>query len=177
MRETMPNSAIKVTAIADNVVLAGNVSSSLEASRAYNLAVGFTGDPKKVVNMLSVMGGQQVLLKVRVAEMSRTIAKQFSVNTAGAVNVAGVPILPTTTNPYGLLGHALADASGVQVGSACGASQFLPQVAQTVSNAATNGFQTDLVIDPVTKTNILLPTNPLSFETARQATDSLNNSV
>jgi pilus assembly protein CpaC len=177
LRETMPNSAVKVTAIADNVVLAGNVASSLEAKRAYDVAVGFTGDPKKVVNMLSVMGGQQVLLKVRVAEMSRTIAKQFAVNTSGAVNVGGVPILTSTSNPYGLLGHALSDASGAQIGSSCGAAQFLPKVAQTINNAATSGFKTDLVIDPVTKNNILLPTDPLYFETAREATDTLNSSV
>ena len=43
---------------------------------------------KKVVNMLSIAGGQQVMLKVRVAEMDRNIAKQFGVNLAGAAIVA-----------------------------------------------------------------------------------------
>jgi pilus assembly protein CpaC len=138
MAETMPNSAIKVTAISDNVVLSGNVATALEATRAVNLATGFTGDPKKVINMLSVSGGQQVMLKVRVAEMDRNIAKQFGINTSGALTAAGIPILAGSANPYGLLGHALADASGVQLGSSCGASQFLPQIGQAIASTMTN---------------------------------------
>ena len=67
----------------DNVVLTGSVSSALESTRAADLAASFAGDPKKVVNMLSVAGGEQVMLKVRIAEMDRQIAKQFGVNLAG----------------------------------------------------------------------------------------------
>jgi pilus assembly protein CpaC len=141
MRQTMPNTDIRVTAIADNIVLAGNVASALEAKRAADLAVGFTGDPKKVVNMLSVSGGQQVVLKVRVAEMSRSIAKQFGINSFGALNVAGVPILTGTTNPYGLLGHALSDVSGGQIGSIC-PDAFLPHVTGTSTAATTTGNST-----------------------------------
>src|SRR5690606_23060640 len=38
--------------------------------------------PGKVVNMLSVQGTQQVMLKVRFVEMERGLAKQFRVNAA-----------------------------------------------------------------------------------------------
>ncbi len=141
MKLTMPNADIKVTAIADNIVLAGNVASSLDASRAVNLATGFTGDPKKVINMMSVAGVQQVVLKVRVAEMSRSIAKQFSVNASSAVNVGGVPILQTTNNPYGLLGHALSDASGGQIGSVC-QQAFTPHTSGSVTTSSTTGNTT-----------------------------------
>ena len=93
MAASMPKSAIRVSTVSDNVVLSGNVPNALEAKKAVDLAAAFTGDPKKVVNMLSVAGGEQVMVKVRVAEMSRSIAKQFSINAAGAVNVGGVPII------------------------------------------------------------------------------------
>ena len=73
----------------DNVILAGTVSSSEEASRATNLAASFTGDAKKVVNMLGVAGGEQVMLKVRIAEMNRNVAKQFGVNMASAQFIGG----------------------------------------------------------------------------------------
>ena len=73
----------------DNVVLTGTVASALEATRAADLAASFTGDPKKVVNMLRIAGGEQVMLKVRIAEMDRNIAKQFGVNLAGAKIVGG----------------------------------------------------------------------------------------
>ena len=93
MKADLPNSAIKVSAMNDNVVLSGTVSSALESTRAADLAASFTGDPKKVVNMLSIAGGEQVMLKVRIAEMDRNIAKQFGVNLAGAAMIGGVPIV------------------------------------------------------------------------------------
>ena len=137
IRATMPKSSIKVTAIADNVVLSGNVPSAVEASRAASLAASFTGDPKKVVNMLSVAGGEQVMLKVRIAEMDRSIAKQFGVNTSAAVNAAGIPMVMGTNNPFGLLGHALADASGGQFGSVC-AQKFFPNTTGSISSTLGN---------------------------------------
>ena len=162
MQLTMPNSAIKVTAIADNVVLSGNVSSALEASRAVNLATGFTGDPKKVVNMLSVSGGQQVMLKVRVAEMDRNIAKQFGINLSGAVNIAGVPILSGTSNPYGLLGHALSDASGTQIGSVC-QQAFTPNQSGSVTTSSTTGNSTvNTVTSGINNTGTAYNTNIVS---------------
>lgn len=125
MKINMPNSAITVSAMNDNVVLGGTVSSAMEASRAVELAASFTGDPKKVVNMLKVAGGEQVLLKVRMAEMDRNIAKQFGVNLAGEMNINGSPIIGSTSNPFGLIGRALNDASGARVGAICGASAGL----------------------------------------------------
>ncbi len=92
----MPNSAVQVQAMNDNVVLTGSVSSALESTRAADLAARFAGDPKKVVNMLTVAGGQQVMLKVRIAEMDRSIAKQFGVNLSAAATVGGVPVIAAT---------------------------------------------------------------------------------
>jgi pilus assembly protein CpaC len=141
MKATMPKSAIKVTAMADNIVLSGNVPSAIEASRAVNLAVGFTGDAKKVVNMLSVAGGDQVMLKVRIAEMDRSIAKQFGINTSAAASVAGVPMVLSNNNPFGLLGHALSDASGGQIGSVC-PQQFFPNTSSTSTAQTVTGNST-----------------------------------
>ena len=120
MKNNLPNSAITVQAMNDNVVLTGEVSSAMESTRAADLAASFTGDPKKVVNMLKVAGGEQVMLKVRMAEMDRNIAKQFGVNLAGSASISGTPIIASTANPYGLLGQALSDLSGAQAGSLCG---------------------------------------------------------
>ena len=120
MKADLPNSAIKVSAMNDNVVLTGTVASALESTRAADLAASFAGDPKKVVNMLRVAGGEQVMLKVRVAEMQRQIAKQFGINLAAAGHGrrrADRRCRPTIQ--FGLLGRALADLSGGQVGQVC----------------------------------------------------------
>jgi pilus assembly protein CpaC len=123
MKASLPNSAIQVQAMNDNVVLTGSVSSALESSRAADLAARFTGDAKKVVNMISIAGGQQVMLKVRIAEMDRNIAKQFGIDLSAAAKVAGVPAVIGTSNPFGLVGKALSDLSGGQIGEVC-PSQF-----------------------------------------------------
>jgi pilus assembly protein CpaC len=117
--ENFPGSNIHVSAMNDNIVLTGTVSSSVEATRAQDLAASFAGDPKKVVNMLKVQANEQVMLKVRIAEMQRQIAKQFGIDLNAAINAWGVPIVAATTNPYSLLGRALSDASGVAVGPKC----------------------------------------------------------
>jgi len=120
MKMAMPNSAIQVQAMNDNVVLTGSVASALEASRAADLAARFAGDPKKVINMIGIAGGQQVMLKVRIAEMNRNVAKQFGVNLAG-VKIAGgsTPLAFSTANQFNLVGQALSDLSGAQAGQVC----------------------------------------------------------
>lgn len=116
MRANLPDSTIKVEALNDNIVLTGTVGSQMDATRAADLAGRFAGDPTKVVNMLKIAGGQQVMLKVRVAEVQREIAKQLGIDLAAAARMGGVPIIAQTANPFGLLGRALSDASGAQLG-------------------------------------------------------------
>ncbi len=119
MKASLPNSAIAVQAMNDNIVLTGTVNSALESSRAADLAAKFAGDAKKVINMLSVAGGAQVMLKVRIAEMDRNIAKQFGVNLAAAKMVGGTPLVGSTSNQFNLVGQALSELSGGQVGQVC----------------------------------------------------------
>ncbi len=117
MKSDLSNSTIKVSAMNDNIVLTGTVANAADATRAADLAGRFIGDPTKVVNMLQIDAGQQVMLKVRVAEVQREIAKQLGINLTAAATAAGVPIVASTSNPFGLLGRALSEASGVQIGN------------------------------------------------------------
>lgn len=141
MKQSLPYSSINVQALNDNIVLTGSVSSAAESMNAADLAARFVGDPKKVINMLSVAGGAQVMLKVRIAEMDRNIAKQFGINLSAAANVNGVPVITNTSNPYGLMGSALSDLSGAQIGSVC-ASQFNPSITGSVTSSLTTGNNT-----------------------------------
>ncbi|HEY1613554.1 MAG TPA: type II and III secretion system protein family protein [Rhizomicrobium sp.] len=125
LHSNFPGSDIKVTALNDNVVLTGTVANAQDAARVQDLAARFAteagkqADPTKVVNMLRVRGREQVMLKVRVSEIQRNIAKQLGVNLSAATSMAGsagIPIIAQTTNPYGL-GSILSQASGAQIGS------------------------------------------------------------
>jgi pilus assembly protein CpaC len=59
------------------------------------------------------------MLKVRIAEMQRTVAKQFGINAAAAGMVGGYPYAFSTGNQFSLVGHALSDLSGGGVGQVC----------------------------------------------------------
>src|SRR3954470_16789794 len=145
IRDNMRGSNIHVSAMNDNVVLTGSVSSATLSTRAQDLATSFAGDPKKVVNMIKIEANEQVMLKVRISEMQRQIAKQFGVNLSEAAIAAGVPIIASTGNQFGLIGRALSDASGAQFGSVC-PGHFLPDVrSQTVTHIPPGTSSTTIV--------------------------------
>jgi pilus assembly protein CpaC len=135
---SFPDTDVKAQAINDTVILTGHVASAQEAQRAVDIAASFTGDPKKVVNALTIRSGDQVMLKVRIAEMQRTVAKQFGIDLTSAMTVAGVPMGFGTSNQFGLVGHALNDLSGGQIGSVC-QQKFFPG-----SNTSTNTTTTSI---------------------------------
>jgi pilus assembly protein CpaC len=81
------------------------------------------------------------MLKVRIAEMDRNIAKQFGVNLGAAGNIGGVPLAVATGNPFGLLGHALSDASGGVFGQSCPGA-FFPTGGSSGSSSLTTGNNT-----------------------------------
>ena len=176
IKDGMPDSAVRVQAMNDNVVLNGSVSSALESTRAADIAARFAGDPKKVVNMLTIAGGQQVMLKVRIAEMDRSIAKQFGVNMATAANVNGVPVIAATSNPYGLLGSALSNLSGAQIGASCGAA-FVPTVTGTITTTVTNNVSTNPAILAPGQANGITTTNNTTNCTAPNNAQGILNAL
>lgn len=80
LKKLLPEEEIEVSVIRDSVFLGGNVRSTAAASSAMNIAQRFVANPANVHNMLKVTGSQQVILKVRVAEMDRIIRKNLQVN-------------------------------------------------------------------------------------------------
>jgi pilus assembly protein CpaC len=111
LRRFIPESDIKVEIISDNIVLTGTVRTPQDASQAEKLAEIFvkggeattrnvsasstsaTGDASvalfnedrqqsQIVNMLTIEAEDQVMLKVTVAEVSRSVMKQLGVNSA-----------------------------------------------------------------------------------------------
>lgn len=85
LNQILPGEKIEVRTANDGIVLSGTVSSAQKLQRALELAERYA--PERVSNMMSVGGVQQVMLKVRFAEMQRTVAKslQASLATGGSV--------------------------------------------------------------------------------------------
>lgn len=92
LRDILPREPIEVRTANDGVILSGRVSSSRKLARALELAERYA--PGKVTNLMMVGGTQQVQLKVRFAEMSRTVAKglesSLNVNTTGTDGTGAV---------------------------------------------------------------------------------------
>ena len=86
--QLLPGEGIEVRAAGDTIVLSGVVSGAAKVDRALSLARAYAGDA--VVNMMSVGGTQQVLLKVKVAEINREVGKNLgvSITALGAGNRA-----------------------------------------------------------------------------------------
>ncbi len=77
LAQLLPDSNITVTVFRDSIFLTGKVRSAAVAANAVDIAGRFAGS-ENVVNLMSVLGGQQVILKVRVAEMDRNVRKDLS---------------------------------------------------------------------------------------------------
>lgn len=90
IRRVAPNDRVHVEAVNDSIVLTGSVASAAESERIQRLAERFVAKPELVMNMLDIRGAQQVMLKVRVVEMQRTIIKQLGFNTNAIINQAGM---------------------------------------------------------------------------------------
>ncbi|CPF15679.1 type II and III secretion system protein family protein [Burkholderia pseudomallei] len=98
LRQLMPRERdIRVSTAADTIVLAGNVSSAQAAQQAVAIAKAYSnrtnagaagsggGARADVLNMLTVTSPQQVMLEVKVAEVSKTLINQMG----SAVNIQG----------------------------------------------------------------------------------------
>ncbi len=105
LRQILPNEQIEVRTANDGIVLSGTVSGSAKLARALELAERYA--PDRVSNLMSVGGVQQVMLKVRFAEMNRSVAKNLSTSLGfgGSDVTAGF----NTLNTQGALSNALAN--------------------------------------------------------------------
>lgn len=100
VRRTIPGSRIVVDTIGENVVLSGTAKNPAEAKLAFDLATRFTGDEKKVISSIVVRGSEQVMLKVRVAEVQRNVLKQFGINTTAVFSIGKFAFNLANVNPF-----------------------------------------------------------------------------
>jgi pilus assembly protein CpaC len=80
LRLAMPEASIAVSTTNNFVLLTGTIANPDDAEEAENLVQAFVGDSTKVVSRLKTATPMQVNLKVRFAEVSRTLAKEINGN-------------------------------------------------------------------------------------------------
>jgi pilus assembly protein CpaC len=89
LSRVLPGSSVRVEAVNESLILSGEVASAADADKAVRIAQSFVGSPERVINMLSVADSEQVMLKVRVVEVNRTVIKQLGVNLNAIIGQLG----------------------------------------------------------------------------------------
>src|SRR5579863_2957332 len=107
LKATLPNSDIQLEGLGDGVILTGTAASPIEAQQAGDLAARLVGGAEKVVNSITVRGRDQVMLKVTVAEVARSIIKQLGIDLSGKLNYGTAVVNFNNTNPFTQTGQAL----------------------------------------------------------------------
>lgn len=102
----VPNAPIAAEAVGDGIVLTGTTRSTLDADRAVQIAQSWAGAPENVLSLLSIDGAEQVMLKIRVVEMQRSLLKQLGINWNTGVNFgefdpAELANLPNRVDQFG----------------------------------------------------------------------------
>lgn len=108
IRGFVPNGSVKVHSVPDGLMLQGSVDSAKMAEDIRSLAQRYVGPQGSVVNQLKVKSSTQINLRVKIAEVRRSVVNQLGINWAtsplenlrfGLFTGRG---LASRTNPTGL---------------------------------------------------------------------------
>ena len=150
----IPGSNIKAEVLNETVILSGTVRAPADAARASSIASRFIVTPNpeanerhaaKVINMIAIEGEEQVMLQVVVAEMQRSILKQFGINIGAEINIGnfatgfmtanGLPL--TSAAGLARMGHVGSDTT-VPIGQGCVAIFDQSLIPDVVGNSGFN---------------------------------------
>jgi pilus assembly protein CpaC len=110
----VPGAAVRAEGINGSIVLGGQVANAADADKAVQIARAEVARPELVLNMLSIAGKDQVMLKVRVIEVQRNVIKQLGFNLNALIGQAGnAQFMLGTAATYAINGSLL---GGVNAG-------------------------------------------------------------
>jgi pilus assembly protein CpaC len=100
LKQSLPNSEILIDGVGDGVLLSGSAASPVEAQQAADIAARLVGGSEKVVNSIAVRGRDQVMLKVTLAEVQRSIIKQMGIDLSANLTYGTSVVKFTNNNPF-----------------------------------------------------------------------------
>lgn len=80
INRAMPGSGIRVEAMPTGLAVSGQVATPADAARVTELARSFLTEKQTVTNRLTVASSVQISLRVRIAEMSRSVSRELGIN-------------------------------------------------------------------------------------------------
>ncbi len=118
LKQTLPNSDITIEGVGDGVILSGTAASPIEAQQAADIAARLVGGDAKVVNSIAVRGRDQVMLKVTLAEVQRSVIKQLGIDLSANLTYGTSVVKFNNSNPFSansaplVAGNSLAGSFG-----------------------------------------------------------------
>jgi pilus assembly protein CpaC len=100
LKQLLPAAAIQAEGVGEGVMLTGSVSTPIEAQQAGDVVARLVGGAEKVVNSIVVRGHDQVMLKVAVAEVQRSIIKQLGIDLSANMNYGTAVVNFNNANPF-----------------------------------------------------------------------------
>ena len=115
VRRLVPAANVRLESVNDNILVTGTAPSPLDASRVADIVERFTAKREQVLNMLNVEAKEQVLLRVTVAEMNRSVIKRLGVDIREVLNSGNFAIAKIAQTSFPV-------TSGIAVDSLLGAA-------------------------------------------------------
>jgi pilus assembly protein CpaC len=113
LKQALPNADIQIEGLGDGVMLLGSAATAIEAQQAGELAARLAGGAEKVVNSIVVRGRDQVMLKVTVAEVQRSIIKQLGIDLNGTMSYGTAVVKFNNNNPFTANSAALVPGNNI----------------------------------------------------------------
>lgn len=109
LNRALPGNRLTVDTAERNIVLAGTARNPLEAEQAVELANQYVAGTKTgadraadafIVNNIKIIGQDQVMLKVKVVEIKRSVLKQFGIDWTAMLNIGKFAFDLASINPF-----------------------------------------------------------------------------
>lgn len=106
-----PSGKVEAQAIDDSIILTGTVKDAAEGDDIRKIAARYVANPTQLVNKLTLAAPNQIDLQVRVAEIQRSVLKQFGINWFN-IEQSGVTAFGMVTATNAIAPNAFNSGSG-----------------------------------------------------------------
>ena len=152
LREVLPTEQIEVREANGGVILSGIVSGARKIDTAMNLASRYASE--NVTNLMSVGGTQQVMLKIRFAEMSRSASKSLGLNFGALFNNSRTAV-SGQTNQFGQAGNTPGGAGFVDASGGFGIARVITSVGGVLFDVVLNALEQKGVARTLAEPNLV----------------------
>ncbi|MEI6558171.1 MAG: type II and III secretion system protein family protein [Rhodospirillaceae bacterium] len=116
LTQLVPGTDIRVVTLGQDLVVSGDVPSAAAADTVRQLVRRFVDKDDSLVNMLKVTGSQQVVIRVKVAEVRRTVTKRLGLDfsdTGSRFRLGLAGGTTTSVNPISAIANTFTDRFAV----------------------------------------------------------------